>query len=317
MSSEAFTIGIIGGRGHVGAELVGLLAGHPGLLLTMLASRSGAGRTAGELIPGAPDGLVLEDISPEALAERAPDVTVLALGNGENGAYARAAAGRSRVVLDLSADHRFDEGWVYGLSELNAEAIRGASRIANPGCYATAMMLALAPLGEDLDGAPVCFGVSGYSGAGATPSPRNDPANLADNILPYALVGHTHEREVSRHLGTRVRFCPSVAPFFRGIMLTARVRLRSTADAAVVESRLHSFYEGAPLVSVLAGKTPRVPDVAGTNTAQIGGVTVGAEDPQEVGLVCAIDNLRKGAASQALQNINLALGLDELEGIER
>ncbi|MEZ6243257.1 MAG: N-acetyl-gamma-glutamyl-phosphate reductase [Phycisphaerales bacterium] len=316
MASEAYTIGIIGGRGHVGAELVGLLAGHPGLELTLLASRSGAGRSARELIASAPEGLMLENISPESLAGRAPDVTVLALGNGENTPYAEAAAGRSKVVLDLSADHRFVDGWTYGLPEVNASAIREASRIANPGCYATAMMLALSPLVELLDGPPVCFGVSGYSGAGATPSPRNDPRNLADNILPYSLVGHTHEKEVGRHLGRAVRFCPSVASFFRGIMMTVRARVKARTSVDELEHRLHAFYEKAPLVTVMAGGVPRVPDVAGTNGAAIGGVAVSPEDPREVALVCAIDNLRKGAASQALQNINLALGLPELMGVE-
>ncbi len=315
MASEAYTVGIIGGRGHVGAELVGLLAGRPGLELTMLASRSGAGRSARELIPAAPEGLMLERVEPSDLAERAPDVTVLALGNGENAPFAEAARGRSRVVLDLSADHRFDDGWVYGLSDLNRAAIRSASRIANPGCYATAMMLALAPLRDELDGAPTCFGVSGYSGAGATPSPRNDPENLSENILPYSLVGHTHEREVSRHLGCPVKFSPSVASFFRGIMLTVRARLRGGTSVEALEARLHGFYESSPLVSVLAGGTPRVPDVVGSNGAVLGCVSVCADDPREVGLVCVIDNLRKGAASQALQNINLALGDEELTGV--
>src|SRR4029079_689307 len=141
--------------------------------------------------------------SPEDVAGEKLDAYVLALPNGASGAYveAIAAARPDLVIVDLSADHRFTSSWVYGQPERKRAEIRGARHIANPGCYATAMQLALAPLVPLLEGPANVFGVSGYSGAGTTPSPRNDPEALRDNLMPYALVGHMHEREVTRHVG--------------------------------------------------------------------------------------------------------------------
>src|SRR4029079_13504573 len=112
------------------------------------------------------------------------------------------------VIVDLSADHRFDAAWVYGQPERKREGLTRARRIANPGCYATAMQLALAPLLPLVEGPANVFGVSGYSGAGTTPSPKNDPEALRDNLIPYALVGHGHEREVEAELGCRLFFVP-------------------------------------------------------------------------------------------------------------
>src|SRR6185369_8500582 len=131
-------------------------------------------------------------------------------------------------------DHRFHDGWAYGLPELQRAKIAGAKRIANPGCYATAAGLVVAPIASRLSGLAQCFGVSGYSGAGTTPSPRNDVAALRDNLMPYQLVGHLHEREVSRHVAP-VRFVPHVAPFFRGITVTASLALREPLSQGQLE----------------------------------------------------------------------------------
>src|SRR4029079_11209466 len=128
------------------------------------------------------------------------------------------------VIVDVSADHRFDDAWVYGLPEINRARIRGARRIANPGCYATAAALVVHPVKGLLDGPAQAFGVSGYSGAGTTPSPRNDVEALRDNLMPYSLVGHLHEREVRRHAGP-VCLMPHVAQFFRGISMTVALPL--------------------------------------------------------------------------------------------
>ena len=112
------------------------------------------------------------------------------------------------VIIDLSADYRFDPSWYYGLPELTRARHAGQRRISNPGCYATAMQLAIAPMLDVLDGPVQCFGVSGYSGAGTTPSDKNDPGKLRDNLMPYALTGHVHEREVSTQLHHPVEFMP-------------------------------------------------------------------------------------------------------------
>src|SRR6185369_2282576 len=216
------------------------------------------------------------------------------------------------VIVDLSADHRFDDGWAYGQPDRRREQIRGARRIANPGCYATAAQLALAPLILLLDGPPTVFGVSGYSGAGTTPSPKNDPEVLRDNLLPYSLAGHIHEREISAHLGRRVFFMPHVAPFFRGITVTVSVAFREPQTRESIEGLFRATYEKEPFVRLTA-EPPLVRDIMGKHHVEIGGVTV-SEDGRHAVVIATIDNLLGGAATQAIRNFNLALGLPERTG---
>ncbi len=297
------TVGLVGARGHVGGELVRLLAGHPQLRLAHAASRQDLGRP----LPGS--DLVLEDMSPETVASWPVDVVILALPNGHAPAYA--ATLTRPIVIDLSADHRFDPAWVYGLPERNRARIAGARRIANPGCYATGIQLGIGPALPLLAGPPQVFGVSGYSGAGTTPSPRNDPARLRDNLLPYALTGHLHEREASHQLRRPLHFVPHVAAWFRGISLTITVPLIRPISAADLLARYRDAYADEPLVHVDAA-IPEVQAAAGRHDLAIGGFAV---DDTHAVLVVTLDNLLKGAASQALQNINLALGLPERLGV--
>lgn len=288
------SLGIVGARGHVGKELVTLVERHGGLDLRLAVSQR--------------DGLAAGEIARHAL-----DAYVLALPNGASREYVEAiAAARSdAVIVDLSADHRFSDAWVYGQPERNRARIAGATRISNPGCYATAMQLALAPVASLLEGPAHVFGVSGYSGAGTTPSPKNDPEVLRDNLLPYTLVGHVHEREVARQLGIDVFFAPHVAPFFRGITVTASFALRERADLAALYARA---YGDEPLVHVTKD-APLVRDAAGKHDVFIGGLTT-SEDGLRAAVVATIDNLLGGAASQALRNLNLALGFSERRGLE-
>jgi N-acetyl-gamma-glutamyl-phosphate reductase len=311
-------VGLVGARGHTGAELVRLIAAHPALELSYAGSRTLAGRSVSEHF-GVASSLAFAAPAPADVADRALDVVVLALPNGESGRWVEALAGcpgestRTALLVDLSADHRFDPDWYYGLPELTRDRYAGERRIANPGCYATAMQLALAPLRTQLAHAPACFGVSGYSGAGTRPSRRNDTAVLRDNLLPYAMVDHLHEREVAAQLGTPIAFCPHVASFFRGICLTAVLWLDEQCSAEQAMQHYSSFYRDAPLVQVDAA-VPEVADIVGRPGAAIGGF---AADPAQRRLVvvCTLDNLLKGAATQALQNINIGLGLPELQGI--
>jgi N-acetyl-gamma-glutamyl-phosphate reductase len=217
------------------------------------------------------------------------------------------------VIVDLSADYRFDDRWYYGLPELTRERYAGQKHISNPGCYATAMQLAIAPLKSRLVAPPACFGVSGYSGAGTTPSDKNDPEKLRDNLMPYALVNHVHEREVTRQLGVPVEFMPHVAPHFRGITLTANLWLDKPATLDAIRSDYRAFYDNEPLVRVL-DDAPWVSRIAGKHHAEIGGFTL-APGGKRVVVVATLDNLLKGAATQALQNLNRALDRPELEGI--
>ena len=312
---RTLSVGLVGARGHTGRELLRLIAGHPRLALAFAASRELAGRSVRELAPEIDDNLCFVDAAPVMGAAEAVDVLILALPNGLSDAYVDAATGRTRIIIDLSADHRFDDGWIYGLPELNETRLRQARLIANPGCYATAMMLALAPLVDDLDGVPHIFGVSGYSGAGTTPSPRNDPEVLRDNVVPYQLTDHLHEREVAHHLGCPLRFAPHVAPFFRGISATILATLREPTTIADLRARYDSFYADKPLVRMTGETVPLVRDAAHRIGACIGGLAVSATDSRRISVVATLDNLLKGAASQAIQNLNLACGLEPQEGL--
>lgn len=296
-------VGIVGGRGVVGRELVKLLEAHPRAEIAFAASSE-------------------HPVTPAQAADARLDALVLAAPNGESEAWIRAidahARGASVVIIDVSSDHRFDDAWIYGLPELHRARVRGARRIANPGCYATGAQVGLAPFLDLLEGVPAIFGVSGYSGAGSKPSPKNDPARLADNLLPYALVDHTHEREIGRHLGRPVAFMPHVAPFWSGIALTVHLPLSSSArvgglDAGALLARARDRYAGEPLI-VVSTEPVEVKDARGTARVLVGGFAVDEVKSRAV-ITVALDNLLKGAATQAVQNLNLALDFDELEGI--
>jgi len=159
----------------------------------------------------------------------------------------------------------------------------------------------------------VCFGVSGYSGAGTTPSDKNDPDKLRDNLMPYALTGHMHEKEASCHLGVPVDFMPHVAPHFRGLTVTTNLYLARKMTREEVLQRFRHAYDAEPLVNVV-DEAPWVSRIAHRHHAEIGGFAVSA-DGKRVVIVATLDNLLKGAATQALQNINRAIGVDETTAI--
>ena len=307
-------IGLVGARGHVGAELIRLLATHPGFELGFVSSRELDGQRVAERVPQFASELRYRNIAHEALGDERVDAYVLALPNGkaEQCIAAIDAGNPDAVVIDLSADYRFDDAWYYGLPELTRSGYSGQRRISNPGCYATAMQLAIAPMRDLVAGPVQCFGVSGYSGAGTTPSDKNDPDKLRDNLMPYALTGHLHGREVARHL-LPVEFMPHVAPHFRGLTVTANLHLREPTTLDAVRQRYRDRYDGEPLVDV-TDEAPWVSRIAGRHGAQVGGFSL-TEDGSRLVVVSTLDNLLKGAATQALQNLNLAFGHDEFEGI--
>ena len=314
MSTPRIPVGLVGARGYVGEELIGLLAEHPAFELAFVASRERAGQPVAAHIAGAPAGLAYVTSDPATLVPPPGGAVVLALPNGKATDYVAAIDARAPdcVVVDLSADYRFDAGWHYGLPELGGRA-NGMRRISNPGCYATAMQLAIAPMRDLLAGPAQCFGVSGWSGAGTTPSPKNDPALLRDNLMPYALAGHVHEREVTRHLRHPVEFMPHVAPHFRGLTITANLHLAAPTTLDAVRERYARRYGAEPLVRCM-DEAPWVSRIAGRHHVEIGGFTL-SDDGSRLVVVATLDNLLKGAATQALQNLNLAFGLDEFAGI--
>lgn len=314
MRLERKTIGIVGARGYVGAELIKLIAAHPHFELGFVSSRGLNGQRVADQVPGYQGELRYINVDHDALGRQDVDAYVLALPNGKAAACVAGIESGSTgaVILDLSADHRFDDGWYYGLPELTRNANAGQKRISNPGCYATAMQLAIAPMHGLLSGPAQCFGVSGYSGAGTTLSEKNDPAILQDNLIPYASIDHLHEREVGRHLAP-VEFMPHVAPHFRGLTITANLHLSDATTLDAVRARYRERYAGEPLIRV-SDEAPWVSRIANRHDAEVGGFTL-SDDGQRLVVVTVLDNLLKGAATQALQNLNLAFGYDEFAGI--
>ena len=309
-------IGLVGARGHTGRHLLRLIAGRADMTVVCAGSREFAGQAVTMLAPEADPDLMFEALEPLDFASRGLDVVILALPNGAAAPFVAAIESRApeTVIVDLSADYRFDDNWVYGLPEIyGREQIARAKRIANPGCYATAGQLAIAPLKRRLSGAAHVFGVSGFSGAGTTPSRKNDAEALADNLMPYALTDHLHEREMTRHLGVPVAFTPHVAPFFQGLIATVQMTFAKPQTGAMVRQLYDDHYRDEPLVTVL-DTIPEIRDGAHFNGAALGGFAVSHDGLRGVS-VCALDNLLKGAAVQAVQNAALALGLPEFDGL--
>ncbi|MEO6227903.1 MAG: N-acetyl-gamma-glutamyl-phosphate reductase [Thermomonas sp.] len=308
-------LGIVGARGYVGAELIKLVAAHPRFELAYVSSRGLDGQRVADHNADYTGELRYSAPSHDELPALGADAVVLALPNSKAAEIVHAfdTAGVDPVIIDLSADFRFDPCWYYGLPELTRKTYASQRRISNPGCYATAMQLAITPMLDVLEGPVQCFGVSGYSGAGTTPSDKNDPDKLRDNLMPYALTGHVHEHEVSHRLGHAVEFMPHVAPHFRGITVTANLHLSTAFDHDDVLARYRGRYANEPLIQVL-DDAPWVSRIAGTQHVELGGFTLSGDGKRLV-VVATEDNLLKGAATQALQNLNLAFGLDEFTGI--
>ncbi|KAH0846888.1 Protein arg-6, mitochondrial [Fonsecaea pedrosoi] len=316
-NSKPSRVALIGARGYTGKALIDLLNRHPHMDLRHVSSRELAGRKLEgydrrEIIY---ENLTVEDVRQMEENEDV-DCWVMALPNGVCKPFVDAIdqVGKNSVIIDLSADYRFDPNWTYGLPELvDRSAIARATRISNPGCYATAAQLGIAPLVPYLGGQPTVFGVSGYSGAGTKPSPKNDVNNLTDNIIPYSLTDHIHEREISTQLGTSVAFIPHVAVWFQGIHHTINIPLNQEMKSRDIRTLYQDRYAGEKLLKII-GEAPLVKNIAKKHGVEVGGFAVHSSGKRVV--VCAtIDNLLKGAATQCLQNMNLALGYGEYEGI--
>ena len=314
-------VALIGARGYTGQALIELLNRHPNLDLCHVSSRELAGK---KLKGYERKEIIYENLSAEDVGRMAAnkeiDCWVMALPNGVCKPYVDAideSGHKEAVVIDLSADYRFSPDWTYGLPELvQRNKIAGATRISNPGCYATAAQLGISPLLPHLAPAPAqptVFGVSGYSGAGTKPSPKNDVENLTNNLIPYSLTDHIHEREISAQLGTEVAFIPHVAVWFAGIHHTISLPLANKMASRDVRQLYQDRFDKEKLIRV-SGESPLVKNIAGKHGVEIGGFAVHSSGKRAVVNV-TIDNLLKGAATQCLQNMNLALGYAEYEGI--
>ena len=300
-------IAVIGARGYTGQALIDLVNKHPNMDLRHVSSRELAGK---KLEGYTKRDIIYEDLSPDdvrRMAEKGDvDCWIMALPNGVCKPFVDAidTAGNSEaLIVDLSADYRFDDKWTYGLPELVDRAkISHAKRIANPGCYATAAQIGIAPVLEFLGDQPTVFGVSGYSGAGTKPSPKNDVSLLTDNLIPYSLTDHIHEREISRQLGREVAFIPHVAIWFQGIHHTISIPLSRQMKSRDIRQLYQERYAGEKLIKVV-GESPLVKNIAGKHGVEVGGFAVHSSGKRVV-VNATIDNLLKGAATQCLRKFD-------------
>jgi N-acetyl-gamma-glutamyl-phosphate reductase len=315
-TQDMTTTAVLGCAGYTGQETLDRVLAHPALEVVALGSDSLAGQRTSALdvrLNGSLPPFLTND---EALASGA-ELVLLCLDHAE---AAVVEAPKDAVVVDLSGVHRLVDtagaadwygvapgAWSYGLPELYPPA---GPLIANPGCYATAALLALGPLAGAIDPAGVVVDAkSGVSGAGRAPKPSSHAGFVLENLSPYAVGAHRHAPEIAQQLGFPVCFVPHLLPVRRGLLATCYVRSDEN-----LRSLLEEAYATSPVVRVLPeGVTPELSRVQATDGAEIALFEDGATGTSIV--ICAIDNLGKGAAGQAVQNANLALGLDETLGL--
>ena len=363
-------VGVIGGSGYTGLELLRLLLSHPAVEIEAVTSRRHKGKRVDEVNPHLKPfaDIEYEDVSVREIARRC-DVVFTAVPHGVAMDYVPELLENGVKVIDLSADYRlsceeyeriykkrhkdeqFKEGRrtaVYGLTELHAEEIKNAELVANPGCYPTGAILAVAPLVRARKVKCIVFDAkSGISGGGVEPSQRSHFPNLAENIIPYEVTTHRHTAEIRKELKVSVYFTPHVIPAIRGILTTAHVFLRESISEGEIGEIYRQFYEGKKFIRIL-NEVPSLQNVRGTNFcdiwfevergASVGEVSdvgkggdVGRADKveevkevrgeREVGkssrvvVISAIDNLVKGGAGQAIQNMNVMFNLREETGL--
>jgi N-acetyl-gamma-glutamyl-phosphate reductase len=326
------SVGIVGGSGFTGAELLRLCAGHPQLNVELATGVTQAGTAVGELYPSLaaayPD-LIFAEYTPDAVATL--DLVFSGLPHGVSQAIVPELRTQVKHVVDLAADFRLRDpahyaqwygdthsapellaDFVYGLPELFREQLRSAALIAVPGCYPTAATLALAPLvraGIVETTGIIVDAASGVSGAGRGNYPF---CGTDEDFVAYGLLDHRHTAEMEQNLDAQVLFTPHLAPMNRGILATCYARPTASTSTAEVLDALRDAYADEPFVVVTAG-SPSTKATLGSNTAH---VTARADDRTGwVVALCAIDNLVKGASGQAIQCANLALGLDETAGL--
>ena len=340
-----FSVGVVGASGYAGGELLRILAGHPEFELAAAVSETYSGQPLTSAFPGLGGkyGAHRFVAFEEGAAVQDCELVLLAQENGRAMKMAPALLSDGRTVVDLSADFRFrDEEiyarWyggkhacpelaraaVYGLPELHKDQIRSAKLVGNPGCYPTASTLAMAPLLADGLVRPdsiIIDAKSGVSGAGRAKFALDyHYPEMNESVSAYKLGGtHRHTPEIEATLSSvagsdiRLTFSPQLMPMTRGILATCYASMNEPMEAEYLRDRYRAHYSGSPFVRILDTGTPATKHTSGTNWCHIGIVT----DPatQRVIVVSAIDNLVKGAAGQAVQNLNLMCGIDETAGL--
>jgi len=344
MASKKIKVGIVGGTGYTGVELLRLLALHPNVELTAITSRGDAGLRVADMFPNLRGYIDLAFSDPAAANLTACDVVFFATPHGVAMSQAQVLLDANVKVIDLAADFRLQdtavfEKWykmphscpnvlrdaVYGIPELNREQIKSASVIGNPGCYPTTVLLGLAPLLEkgyiDFSAPIVADAKSGVSGAGRKAEVATLFAESSDSMKAYGVAGHRHHPEIHAQLTQLANaemqfiFVPHLIPMIRGMLSTIYVKLTDAALAVDLQALYEQRYQHERFVDVMpAGALPETRSVRGSNQLRI------ALHKQEAAgyltLVVVQDNLVKGAAGQAVQNMNIMFGFDECSGLE-
>jgi N-acetyl-gamma-glutamyl-phosphate/LysW-gamma-L-alpha-aminoadipyl-6-phosphate reductase len=344
--AKRFKAAIIGGSGYGGAELARRLLMHPDVELVRVASIDHVGEPLGAVHPNL-DGateLKFEDLTPTD-AVKGCDVALLALPHKVTAAKVPELIAAGVKIVDMSGDFRLRDAatyekfygakhphpellgsFVYGLPELNREKIRAAKYVASPGCFATTIELALLPLARIgmLDGAVVHVqGITGSSGSGIAPQAGTHHPSRAGNLKTYKPLEHQHVPEIVQTLedggakSVELRFVPVSAPLTRGIFATCFLELPESIDKAKLASLFDETYAREPFTRRPKARLPEVVAVAGSNYVEVGfAVGPATNGKRTVTCFSAIDNLIKGGAGQAIQNMNIVLGVDEKASLE-
>ena len=317
-------VSIVGAAGYTGQETLDRVLGHPHLELVAVGSDTFAGQSGSVLDARLAHATLPAFVTNEAALAQPADVTIICLPHE---AAAAVDVPPDGIVVDLSGAHRLSDAagyeawygfthprpdslgdWIYGLSEL----VPGTARlIANPGCYAAATLLALGPLRDAIEpGSVVVAGLSGMTGAGRALKASLHAGAVLENVSPYRVGAHQHVPEIAQQLGFPVSFTPHLLPVRRGLIATCNVRSTGPDLRALLEAA----YAVSAIVSVLPeGMAPELARVQHTDRAEIG--VFGDRFTDRTVVICALDNLGKGAAGQAIQNVNRALGLDDTAGL--
>lgn len=321
------TVGIIGASGYTGHELLKILKNHPDVTIKLINSRSFVGQKVSSLYQDFTGDDVYSGLSYQQINDLNLDLLFLALPNGLSKQVIKQLDGRAKLI-DLSADYRFQDPkmyetiygnkaaydknpWVFGLPELFRGEIEGAQLVSNPGCYVTASILAALPIQAQAE--RIIFDCkSGWSGAGRESTYAKNPELIKDNVIAYNLTSHRHKYEIEQFITVPLSFTPHVFNTFQGMLCTAHIILKGQLEPKHVRSLYQKFYADSPFVKITHA-IPQVADTRKTNFCHIGGFEI--DESNQLVVISTIDNLWKGASGQAIQNMNLMLGLEETSGL--